>query len=520
MFYIFADYVLDPGRRELRRKARLVPVEPQVFDLLEYLIRNRERVVTRDDLIASVWGGRIVSESTLSTRINGVRSALGDSGAEQRFIKTLPRKGVRFVAEVREERPAASATEAAPAAKPALALPERPSIAVLPFSNLSGDPDQEYFADGTVEDIITGLSRIKWLFVIARNSSFAYKGRSVGARQAGLELGVRYLLEGSIRKAGDRVRITGQLIEAATGTHLWADHFDGSLEDIFDLQDRVTARVVNAIAPKVEQAEIERAKRKPTESLDAYDYYLRGIASVYRWTREGVSDALRFFYKAIEHDEEYASAYGATAWGYYWRMVNGWMEDRNSEIAEVVRLSRGAAQFGKDDAIALTFGGIALGRVAREVETGITMIDRALALNPNLASAWHASGFLRTFLGEYDQAIEHLTHAVRLNPLDHLSFHTQAVIALGHYLSDRIDVAWPIAEQACREQPKLTSALRLAAAANARAGRSREAREYMEQALALDPHQRLSNLKDRIGPFRPQGLAKYLDGLRLAGFPE
>ncbi len=404
--------------------------------------------------------------------------------------------------------------------RPALVLPDKPSIAVLPFQNISGDPEQEYFADGMVEEIITGLSRLRWLFVIARNSSFTYKGRSVDVKQVGRELGVRFVLEGSVRKAGNRVRITGQLIDATTGAHLWADRFDGSLEDVFDLQDQVTVSVVSAITPKMEQAEIERAKRKPTESLDAYDYYLRGMASVYHWTKEGVSDALRLFYKAIELDSEFASAYGAAAWGYYWRIVNGWTADRTAEVAEVVRLSRGVAEFGKDDAVALSFGGLALGRVAGEVEAGIEMIDRALVLNPNLAGAWNASGFLRTFLGNYDLAIEHLARAMRLNPLDHLLFHTQAVIALAHFLAGRDDVAWPLAERACREQPNLVSALRLAAATNACAGRLGEAREFIARALEFDPDQRVSNLKDRVGPFRPQDFAKYVNGLRLAGLPE
>ena len=404
--------------------------------------------------------------------------------------------------------------------RPALVLPDKPSIAVLPFQNISGDPEQEYFADGMVEEIITGLSRLRWLFVIARNSSFTYKGRSVDVKQVGRELGVQFVLEGSVRKAGNRVRITGQLIDATTGAHLWADRFDGSLEDVFDLQDQVTASVVSAITPKMEQAEIERAKRKPTESLDAYDYYLRGMASAYHWTKEGVSDALRLFYKAIEIDSEFASAYGAAAWGYYWRIVNGWTADRTAEVAEVVRLSRGVAEFGKDDAVALSFGGLALGRVAGKVEAGIEMIDRALVLNPNLAGAWNASGFLRTFLGNYDLAIEHLAHAMRLNPLDHLLFHTQAVIALAHFLAGRDDVAWPLAERACREQPNLVSALRLAAATNACAGRLGEAREFIARALEFDPDQRVSNLKDRVGPFRPQDFAKYVNGLRLAGLPE
>jgi TolB-like protein len=269
--------------------------------------------------------------------------------------------------------------------EPALPLPEKPSIAVLPFQNMSGDPEQEYFTDGIVEDITTALSRMRWLFVIARNSSFTYKGRAVDVKQVGRELGVRYVLEGSVRKAVNRLRITGQRIDTSSGAHLWADRFDGGLEDIFELQDHVTSSVIGAIAPKLEQAEIERAKCKPTESLDAYDYYLRGMASIYHWTKEGVSEALRLFYKAIELDPGFASAYGMAAWCYFWRRANGWMTDLEQEIAETARLAGKAAELGKDDAVALSFGGLALGYVAGDVEGGIALIDRALVLNPNLA---------------------------------------------------------------------------------------------------------------------------------------
>src|SRR3981189_177567 len=263
--------------------ARTSSVAPQVFDLLDYLIRNRERVVSKDDLINTIWSGRSVSDAALTTRLNAVRSAIGDSGEHQRLIKTLPRRGFRFVGTVQEAQrrtveplgSAAHGGDTTPASAPR--LPDKPSIAVLAFQNMSGNPEQEYFADGIVDDIITALSRIRWLFVIARNSSFTYKGRAVDVKQIGRELGVRYVLEGSVRKAANRVRITGQLIDAAAGTHLWAERFEGSLDDIFELQDQIAMSVVGAIAPQLERAEIERAKRKPTGNLSAYDYCLRGI---------------------------------------------------------------------------------------------------------------------------------------------------------------------------------------------------------------------------------------------------
>ena len=277
-----------------------------------------------------------------------------------------------------------------------LALPDKPSIAALPFLNLSGEPDQEYFTDGVVEDIISALSRIRWLFVIARNSSFTYKGRAVDVKQVGRELGVRYVLEGSVRKAANRVRITGQLIDATTGGHLWAERFDSTLDDIFELQDEVAASVVGAIAPQLERAEIQRARRKPTDSLDAHDYYLRGMANLHRGTRESIDEALAQFNRALQLDPNFASAYAMAAWCHFWRKVNGWMTDRPQEIAEGVRLARRAVELGRDDAVALTRSGHALGHLAGDLDGGIALIDRALVLNPNLASAWFLGGFLKS----------------------------------------------------------------------------------------------------------------------------
>ena len=299
--YLFEEYAFDTDRRELYRGAEVVSVAPQAFDLLEYLIRNREHVVSKDDLINAIWNGRIVSDAALTTRLNAARNVIGDTGEEQRLIKTLPRKGFRFIGPVREEGGKSSKVPETEPEKLALALPDKPSIAVLPFQNMSGDPEQEYFADGMVEEIITALSRNKQLFVIARNSSFTFKGKAVDIKQVARDLGVRYVLEGSVRKSGNRIRITGQLIDAASGAHLWADRYDGALEDVFELQDQVAASVVGAIAPSVTQAEMERAKRKPTSSLDAYDYYLRALAAHWQYTRDGIGSgnwSLRAGYRA------------------------------------------------------------------------------------------------------------------------------------------------------------------------------------------------------------------------------
>jgi TolB-like protein len=335
--YLFEEYAFDTDRRELHRGAGVVSVAPQVFDLLDCLIRNRERVVSKDDLINAIWKGRSVSDAALTTRLNVVRSVIGDTGEEQRLIKTSPRKGFRFVGPVREvQGPAGGEVANNPVepTKPALTLPDKPSVAILPFANLSSDPEQEYFADGIVEDIITALSRFKALFVIARNSSFTYKGRAVDVKQVGRGLGVRYVLEGSVRKSANRVRITGQLVDTSTGAHLWAERFDGGLSDIFDLQDQVTESVVGAIAPAPEKAEIERANRKPTESLDAYALYLRGLARLYQiGSRQANAEALRLFNSAIELDPDFASAYGRAANCYAFAKGNGWTSGEANEIA-------------------------------------------------------------------------------------------------------------------------------------------------------------------------------------------
>jgi adenylate cyclase len=405
--------------------------------------------------------------------------------------------------------------------RPTLALPDKPSIAVLPFQNLSGDSEQEYFADGMVEDIITALSRYHWLFVIARNSSFTYKGRAVDVKQVARELGVRYVLEGSVRKAADRVRIAGQLIDGSTGAHLWADRFEGALEDIFDLQDQVTASVVGAIAPRLERAEIERAKRKPTESLDAYDYYLRGMASLYQWTREGTSEALRMFYRAIELDPDFASAHGAAARCYCVRKASNWMTDREQEIAESARLARRAVALGRDDAAALANGGFALAYMVGDLDDGAAFVDRALARNPNLAAAWLDSGWARLYLGEPDLAIEHLARAMRLSPLDPQIGRMQTATAYAHFFAGRYDAASSWTEVALRERPDNAHTLRIAAASNALAGRLEQAQKALARLRRLDPALRVSSVRDTMGPFqRPDYVAKVKEGLRKAGLPE
>ena len=453
-------------------------------------------------------GGILVSGTAYDHVRNKVKVGFEDLGAQT----------VKNIAEpVRTYRVQFGAVTAR--TRPTLALPDRPSIAVLPFQNMSGDPEQEYFADGMVEDITTALSRFRQLFVIARNSSFTYKGRAVDVKQVGRELGVRYVLEGSVRKAANRVRITGQLIDAATGTHLWADRFEGDLADIFHLQDQVTESVVGAIAPKLEQAEIERANRKPTENLDAYDHYLRGMAAFHLWTSEGNSEALVHFRHAIELDPVLASAYAAAARCYSQSVSCGWATLRAEDRAETSRLARCAVKLGRDDAFALATAGMTLAYVVGDLDDGAAFVDQALALNPNLAVAWLYGGYLKVWLGEPEAAIERLGHAMRLSPQDAQLNHAQTVNAVAHFISGRYDEAYSWAEKAGRvNQTPLTNGA--VAACAALAGRIPEAEKAVKRLRQLQPHLRIADLMDLFPLRRPEDRARWAEGLHKAGLPD
>ena len=398
-------------------------------------------------------------------------------------------------------------------------LLDKPSIAVLPFQNMSGDPEQEYFADGVVEEIITALSRFKSLFVIARNSSFTYRGKAVDIKQVGRELGVRYVLEGSVRRAANRVRITAQLIETSTGAHLWADRFDGALGDVFELQDHVTTNVVGAIAPTLEQAEIGRAVLKPTESLDAYDHYMRGISCGYRWTSEAVSEALRHYYKAIEIDPKFALAHALATTCYGMRKMNGWLTDTASEIAETRRLAERAVQLDQHDAQVLCWSGAALALVGDDVDAGGALVERALRLNPNLMDAWLSSGLIRLMLRDWSLAIEHFAHAMRLSPFDPLLFMMQQGTATGYFFTGRYDQAAEWSAKSLGENPNNASCWRITAASNALLGRQAQAQKAVLRLQQIDPGVRISTIKYPLLP-RPSELAKMEEGLRKAGLPE
>ena len=407
-------------------------------------------------------------------------------------------------------------TSAAPS-ESSLAPPDRPSIAVLPFDNMSGDPDQEYFVDGLVEDIITALSRFKSLFVIARNSSFTYKGKAVDIKQVGRELGVRYVLEGSVRKTGNRLRITGQLIEAQSGAHLWADRFDGALQDVFDLQDKVTESVASKVIPHVRRAEIERARRKPTANVDAYDCYLRGLSFLYDPTSEHrCEEALVQFQRAIELDPDFAVPYGGVAQCHVWRMNAG--GSRDGQEAEVRHLAARVSAMGTDDPDALSWIGGALLYVCREYETGLVMIDQAIEMNPNSARAWMTRGFACLFIGHHEEACLAVDQAMRLSPYsvaDAQRCKVAALTFLGHHAE-----AVALAEQVLARQPRLTATLRVVAMAHAIAGNNERAAEIGARLLEINPTLRASALRDYVPYRRAEDVALYVDGLRRSGIPE
>src|ERR1700736_359647 len=510
--FLFGDHVLDTARRELSRGDEQIELEPQVFDLLVYLLRNRERVVSKDDLLVSVWGGRIVSDATLDSRVAAARRAVGDSGAAQTLIRTFARKGVRFVGEVREEaKPAALAPEMAmEPRRPELALPNKPSIAVLPFANMSGDPEQEYFADGMVEEIITALSRIRWLFVLARNSSFTYKGQAIDVKQAGRELGVRYVLEGSVRKAGGRVRVAGQLVEAETGAHLWADRFDGSLEDVFDLQDKVAINVAGVIEPALQAAKVRRSVARPTHDFTAYDLYLRALATYYPITKDRLLEAVELLHQAIAIDRYCGPALSLAAMCQMRLFREGWDEEPET-AGKGVDLARQALQVAGDDPGILANAAFVLANFGEDIGAMMALVDRALTLTPSFSRGWFLSGVLRLWAGQHDLAIEHAETALRLSPRERTGT-PLSLIGEAHFFKREFDEAASKLLLSVQENPGYPHSYRVLAACYAQMGRLDEARAIIGRLRAITPHLVPSGAQLR----RPADRELFLSGLRMA----
>ena len=689
MLYSFEDFSLDTARRELRRGGTLIALQPQVFDLREYSIRHRERVVSKDDLLAAVWHGRIVSESTLSTRINAARNAIGDSGEEQRLLRTAHGKGIRFVGAVREEEEtvrklaaifaadvagysrlmgqdeigtlrqltfcrailderiaayrgrifgsagdsvvadfasAVDAVQCAVAVQDAIAkdsaawpadeqmrlrigvhvgdvivqgenlfgdgvniaarlealaepggicisgivrdyigtklpialtdlgeqqvkniaqpirayrvgaetraatvtayppLPDRPSVAVLPFTNMSGDPEQEFVADGIAEDIITALSRYPSLFVIARNSSFTYKGHAVDLKQVGRELGVRYVLEGSVRRAANRIRVTAQLVEAETGNHVWAERYDRDLTDIFALQDEITEAVTIAIAPVIADAERQRAMRKPPGSLDAWAAYQRGLWHFGKFSANDNLADQKFFQQAIDLDPNFAGGYSGLAWALRHAVqvqrhatlgVLG--RDMAENLTAAEALARRAVALDGNDAEARTRLGQIL--MARGVyQDALAEIERALAISPNLASAHGVLGAVLMWSGRPKEGRVALEHSIRLDPRQPNLALQLSQVAISFYLSGEYDAAVEEGRRAIRAYPDFPQTYRWHAAALGQLGWTAEATEALQKAITVAPALFEMHVHARPQFMRPEDHTHWLEGLRKAGW--
>jgi len=520
--FVFGEFRLLAHRRELLLRGGPAQLGSRAFDLLLALVRRHGQLASKDELMAEVWPDTVVEDNNLKVQISTIRKVLREEPGCESWLLTIPGRGYRFLAPVEREVWAATTDETSLARGPVepaapLPLPDRPSIAVLPFTNMGGDPEQDYFADGIVEDIITALSRFPSLFVIARHSSFTYKGRAVDIRQVGRELGVRYVLEGSVRKVGSRVRITGQLVEAEAANHVWADRYERELGDIFALQDEMTTNIVGALVPSVERAEMQRACRSPPRSLDAYDLYLRAMAALYAWTREGTDEALQLLDQALALDPTFVAAMllAENCWGR--RFVQGWSPPEQA-ISESARLARLAVQVDPENAEALAVLAHRTPAINQDYEEAISLAERAVAINPNSAFAWGQSGWGLVYAGRPEQSLLHFQRAMRLNPRDPRARNYLNGMALALIHLERDAEALATARKAVQHRPNGAGPWRVLTASLALTGQLDEARVALRRVLELDPTCSLQNII-RYG-LSENARARYFEGLRRAGMPE
>ena len=513
--YRFLQFELNVDLLELRQAGDPVAIEPQVFDLLRYLIKNRERLVTRDELFEYVWQGRIVSDATLSSRVKAARQAVGDTGKEQQVIQTLPRRGFRFVAQLQSEQDTASELSA----PDGLSLPNKPSIAILPFSNLSSNPEQDYFVDGMTEDIITALARLRWLFVIARNTSFTYKDRAVDITQVGRDLGVRYVLEGSVRKAGSRIRVTAQLIEADTGNHIWADRYDRELTDIFDLQDELTEAISAQVNAELASSERDHAHRKTATNLDAWELYQRGMWHIYKLSKVNVIEARRLFCLALERSPEFSNAYAGLAYIAFVEAFFDYTPDQTATLKQGLRDAERAVAFDDRD----SFSHYALGRVCMilgDSDRAISALEKSIELNPSSASSLYGLGYALSWFDRSEEAIPLFDHAIRLSPHDPQLWSYYHMRALAYTNLDKLDVALRDAKAAIQAKgdefwPHLGLAF-----IDVEMGRHDEALTSYNHACWLKLELSATYIKSLLGASHLPDLEKFLDALRQVGLPE
>jgi TolB-like protein/DNA-binding winged helix-turn-helix (wHTH) protein/Flp pilus assembly protein TadD len=537
--FSFADFEINAARRELRRAGNIVHMEPQVFDLLVHLIQNRDRIVSKDELIEAIWQGRIVSEAALSSRISAARRALGDSGNDQSFIRTLYKRGFRFVGDIDDasaqpaspgaQQPSTQAQagdvamlvpELQPSGAGPFPLPDKPSIAVLPFQNMSHDPEQDYFADGLTEDIITGLSRQRWFFVIARNSSFSYKGQSVDVRDVATQLGVRYVLEGSVRKAANRVRVTGQLIDAMNGNHLWADKYDRELADIFALQDDITNRVIGSVAPQILVAEAARVQRRPPQSIDAWDLVMQAVPHMWRMSVREHGRAQELLQQAVERDPSYAHAHALLGWTY----ITMFNLDTRTPIHEFTdsALSAGARAVALDDEE--PWGHLVLGlglARSRRPEFALDHLTRAVDLNPSFALGHAGLGYALACGGQPERGLEALERAHRLSPRDpFLAIYAPVVRYMALFALERYKETIAVCRSTIALYPNHAGAWRLMTVSLGLLGRTDEAKAALAHTLTLQPDLSSDHVQVNTVYADPADRARFLDGLRKAGLKD
>jgi TolB-like protein len=521
MKFLFEDHTLDTDRRELHRGSEPIAVEPQVFDLLVYLVRNCDGVVSKDDLFASVWGGRIVSDSTLTSRINAARKALGDSGEEQKLIRTISRKGFRFVGDVRTlpsiAGPAAISglNKVYDRSRTTLPLTDRPAIAVLPFTNMSGDPEQEYFSDGISEDIITALSKLRWFFVIARNSSFTYKGKAAHMKQIAQELGVGYVVEGSVRRSGDRVRITVQLNDVSTGSHIWAERYDRALADVFAVQDEITESIVAAIEPQLYAAENFRAERKPPGNLDAWDLVMRALSHYWRVTRQDNVVAQALLEKATAIDPNYGQALGVLATSHTFGAHMGWAEMATAApIAE--RAALAAIRVDSEDPWAHNaLGGVYL--FMRRFDDSLAEFELTLRLNPNFSMAQGYYGLALSYCGRWEEADEAARRALRLSPRDPFSAVYCGIAAYAKFVGRDYAEAMRLSREGIRQRSDFVGAHRVLTAAAGMAGKEDVAKVALLELRRAQPNISLAWIANQMPMKRESDREHYLEGFRRAG---
>ncbi|MBR0751459.1 winged helix-turn-helix domain-containing protein [Bradyrhizobium jicamae] len=513
--FSFGPFRLDVEAGILFRGAEPVALGQRAVALLAILLKQAGSPVAKDALVEAAWPGQAIEDSNLTVQIAAMRRVLDAQAGGAAWIETLPRRGYRYVGpSVVGDEPYSAPVVTTAAG---LQLPEKPSVAVLPFQNLSGDPDQDYFADGMVDDIITGLARIKWLFVIARNSTFTYKGRAVDVRQVGRELGVRYVLEGSVRKMGNSLRVTAQMIDASNGAHIWAERYDRSSDDIFALQDEIAVSAVGAIAPSLRRAEIDRVKRQRTDSLDAYDLVLRAQLDVDSGMPAQVTRALVLLDQAIALDPAYSLAHGNAAMCHHCLFLRAGLQETSR--AASIRHARAAILHGQDDAAALTLAGFSLGMDGHDRGAAFTAMETALALSPSSALTYILGGVMLGWGGEAERAIEWSERGMRLSPLDSWAFAAFDAQAMSHLLRGRYHEACQAAYRSVQANPAHSITYVQLAAALARLGRLEEARAAAARVLELHPTFRYSRQFKAVNC--APALAETLgDALRAAGLPE